>query len=533
MNNVVLIEKCLFMIEVLLVVILLGSVFITSGLFMEEENDAKLYFILISTILLLIYCLISNKGLQKLKDSLKSSILRYGVVFVCMLTTVHGFLQYCGLFISNHVAFPITGTFENPAGFVAVQATMFPFVFTSCFDKEKGIILQLVSIVIAILCFISVLLAGSRTGFLALCSVMAVVLSSREKVVYFFKSHLWIWIPFLIVFLFSSIFLYYLKRDSADGRLFVWNRCIELICEHPLFGYGTNGFHRCYMSAQADFFRMHPESPFDMLADNVTHPFNEFIKLTIQYGLVGLSVVISMIVWIVRKLIKSDRRTKILGLSFLSSLFIMSLFSYPLRYVAVWLLALFAIIPVTIKQGVFLPRFIKYIICSLLFVCMVITLKSMYYDMKWAELSERSIVGQADRMIKYYEGMKNKMRHNPLFLYNYAAELNYLGRNVESADLISECSEKWNDYDVQMLSASNYAFLKDNEKAIHFYDQAHFMIPCRFEPLYGKMMVFISSNDTISALNIANEINEKPIKVRSERVSFIVDQARAFLSNIE
>ena len=47
------------------------------------------------------------------------------------------------------------------------------------------------------------------------------------------------------------------------------------------------------------------------------------------------------------------------------------------------------------------------------------------------------------------------------------------------------------------------------------------------------MMVFISSNDTISALNIANEINEKPIKVRSERVSFIVDQARAFLSNIE
>jgi hypothetical protein len=51
--------------------------------------------------------------------------------------------------------------------------------------------------------------------------------------------------------------------------------------------------------------------------------------------------------------------------------------------------------------------------------------------------------------------MKPQMQHNPLFLYNYAAELNYIGRYEESLMITEECRLGWNDYDVQMLLADN------------------------------------------------------------------------------
>jgi len=63
----------------------------------------------------------------------------------------------------------------------------------------------------------------------------------------------------------------------------------------------------------------------------------------------------------------------------------------------------------------------------------------MYLDMKWAEMSKRSLAGQTERMLPYYEKMKPQMKHNPLFLYNYAAELNYIGRYEESLVITEEC----------------------------------------------------------------------------------------------
>ena len=158
---------------------------------------------------------------------------------------------------------------------------------------------------------------------------------------------------------------------------------------------------------------------------------------------------------------------------------------------------------------------------------------NMYYDMKWAEISKRSIVGLADRMIKHYEGLELVKKKDPLFLYNYAAELNVLGDYQKSVDLTRRCAERWDDYDVQIMLASNYAYLHDKDNAVKSFDQASCMIPCRFEPLYGKMTVYVNCNDTINALRMANDIVEKPIKVRSGRVSFIVEYARQVLDKYD
>lgn len=520
------------MVSIILLFIIAGGIFITSGLFKEIENTPKEYYIIISITLLFLYCFTSRKGLKQLIESLQSRILHYGIVVVCMLTSVHGFLQYFGLMSSNHSAFPITGTFENPAGFAAVQAALFPFVFTKCFDKANGKYLHFFTIAVSLMCFVSVILSGSRTGFIAICSVIVIVLAFTDTITIFFKTHRWLWAPIILLTATAFVTLYHIKPDSADGRLFIWSRCFEMIKQHPLLGYGASGFHRCYMSAQADYFRVHQDSPFIMLADNVTHPFNEYIKLTIQFGLVGFFAAIVLLIWIIWILFKSEKKTKVLGLSFVTSLFIMCQFSYPFRYAVVWLMCFIAITPAVVKsekQTFEVPSYIRIVTSSLLLLVLVTTLRRMYYDMKWAEISKRALIGQVDRMLKYYEGMPSDIKHNPLFLYNYAAEMNYSGHYVESLDLVLQCAEKWDDYDVQLLLAGNYAYMQNKEKAIQSFDQAYNMIPCRFEPLYGKMLIYNDLNDTINVVRMANEIIEKPVKIRSERVSFITNHAQQLI----
>lgn len=523
------------MIRVLLVLVLFGSVFINSQLFIENLNRPKSYFLLISSLILLFACFISRKGIQKLFESLKARDLFYGVIIVCLLTTIHGLFQYLGLFPSYHRAFPITGFFENPAGFATVQAAMFPFVFICCFDKDSNRFFKYFSIAVSALCLVSVILSESRMGFLAICAAIVVVLAFTDSVACFFKKHRWVWILLLILTTLLFIILYYVKRDSADGRFFIWARCFDLIKERPLFGYGSNGFMGNYMSAQADYFRANPDSPYIMLADTITQPFNEYIELTVNYGLVGLTTALALLILIVRRLFRSDRQTKVLGLSFVASVFVMCQFSYPFMYHVLWLLCFIAIAPAFISNNkkLVLPRYIRYMASSLLLVGLALSLRSMYYEMKWTEMYKRTEKGYINRMMPYYEDMKHVMKNNPLFAYNYAAELNRAQRFEESLEILDLCSKSWNDYNVQILYSDIYAKKGNMDSALIACEQAYNMVPSRFDPLYREMLIYGFSNDTVNALRTAYEILEKPIKVRSDRLNNILSMAEQFVAKLD
>ena len=523
------------MIRVLLVFILFGSMFINCGLFQEYLNRPKMYFLIITSMALLLGCFITRGGVQKLVDSLKSRKLLNGVTIVCLLVLVHGFLQYFKVMPSYHRSFPITGMFENPAGFITVLAAMFPFVLSRSFDGNNGRFPQFFSIVVSVLCVVSVILADSRTGFLAMCAAFAVFLAFTDTVSSFLKKHRWIWLPVLILAVIMVVLLYYIRQDSADGRVFIWKRSFELIKEHPIFGYGIGGFHTNYMRAQADYFRANPDSPYTMIADNVTHPFNEYIKLTVNYGLVGLIIGITLLVLIVRKLLKSDKQTKVMGLSFVASVFVMCQFSYPYQYSVMWLLSIYAIAPAFLKTGkeIVIPTYIRTIVSILLIGGLGFSLVRMYYEMKWTEIAKRSLRGRAGRMMPYYEDVNRVMGHYPMFLYNYAAELNVLEQFDESLEVLSKCSDKWSEYNVQLLYIDNYFKLGQLDKALEACDEANMMVPSRFGPIYRKMLIYMMQKDTVNATRMANEILDKPIKIQSEELDRMVFAAESLINLYE
>ena len=52
------------------------------------------------------------------------------------------------------------------------------------------------------------------------------------------------------VFLLTGI--YFMKKNSADGRLLIWNISKEIIKDHPLYGVGYGRFATFYNDTQAN-----------------------------------------------------------------------------------------------------------------------------------------------------------------------------------------------------------------------------------------------------------------------------------------
>ena len=515
--------------------IFFGGVFITSKRFMNVENDAKAYFIGVLLILFLFVCSFSRKGLSRFMTALRTKGVGIGFSIVCFMLSTYGLLQYFGFIPFRHYAFPITGTYENPAGFAAVQAALFPYALYICFQNENKRWTRWFAGITAVLCFVTVILSGSRAGVLAICAAATVVLVLQTNVLSVFKTHRWLWLPLILTIVIAAVVMYRIKASSADGRLFVWSICLDMIKERPLFGYGIGGIEKHYMDAQAAYFSMHPDSPYVMLADNVTHPFNEYIKLTVNYGLVGLAMALFVLALTVKRLFKSKENVKVIGLAVTASVFVMCQFSYPFHYAAVWFIAAIAVIPAFFKESEGkeeweTPKYLRITLPVMFSVLLAVVLRMMYLDLKWAEMSKRSLAGHTERMLPYYEKMKPQMQHNPLFLYNYAAELNYIGRYEESLSITEECRLGWNDYDVQMLLADNLENTGQIDDAIDAYRHAEDMIPCRFDPLESMMALYLGQGDTLRAIGIATKIVNKPIKISSFRTKEIIDKGYKVLN---
>jgi len=157
----------------------------------------------------------------------------------------------------------------------------------------------------------------------------------------------------------------------------------------------------------------------------------------------------------------------------------------------------------------------------------------MYYEMKWTEISKRALQGRAGRMMPYYEDVERVIGKNPLFLYNYAAELNAVNKFQESLDVLSLCSKSWNEYNVQTLYIDNYYKMGQFENALKACDEAYYMVPSKFAPLYRKMLIYVASNDTVNAVRMASQILDKPVKIQSEELDKMISAAEGLISLFE
>ena len=325
-----------------------------------------------------------------------------------------------------------------------------------------------------------------------------------------------IWVRLSLIPLLLLLLL--IKTSSTAGRWFIYRRCFDMISEKPLWGWGTNGFAANYMSQQASYFMEHPDSSYSLLADNMYHPLNEFLLISINYGLVVTAILTILIIILLT--FKRSKKNSFVGLGRLLIINILafSLFTYPFSYPFTWVITLYAILMIICPQYV-------YIRCSSLKsgVLIVIIVLATYQLFEWWHPRKEwlYVINSNNgytrkKTMNIYKDLYSNLRSDYRFLYNYACEL-YFSEDYENAQIvINECNKLLVDYDLSILSGDIELAQGNYKNATQYYINAHYMCPCRFLPLCNLYDLYKLQGDRKKCRLLRNEILSMPIKIRSD-----------------
>lgn len=492
----------------------IGSIFVYSHQFTDAYIVPKWCWTLfvLSGILLCAAIL----ALQRKSVSVDMSIWGSIIVFSCLLQAIYGILQYVGLYSSN-ATFRMTGSFDNPAGFAACLCAGLPFV--GCLLSNHCKYIRHVGWLVGIMIAIPVILSYSRTGIVCiavLCCLSVYERLKRRKVLKY------VILIGLILLLFGG---YWIKKNSADGRILIWKCGLEMVKDASWLGHGIGSFEAHYMDYQADYFRHQGlQHRYAMLADNVKQPFNEYLGILINWGIVGLLLLSGIISTLIYCYKLNPTLEKKVAFYCLISIAIFSCFSYPFTYPFTWIVLFLAVI---ILIGEYLKQIkitkrnrtiisILVMICS--FIGIIKVTERIRIERDWYKTSVFGLCHSYDKALPLYANLEYKFDNNPYFLYNYAAVLSEDKHYEESLKIALKCRQYWADYDLELMIGENYQNLDNLELAEKYYNNAAMMCPSRFLPLYKLFHLYKENNNHNQAQKLAEIIINKPMKIKTPTI---------------
>lgn len=198
-------------------------------------------------------------------------------------------LQWAGGVKSCSPLFIITGSWESPNVTAMFIALTVPFQIQEILSSRRkaawtGILIMNLFILLLLQC---------RTAYVGVIITFLLFVSNSSGI----KKHItairkrYIVTMSIAVFIVSGLGaygLYQMKRNSADGRVFIWKLSTKLIQEKPLKGYGYGLFERTYNLKQAEYFQKEKASPAE--TQNARHVFmcyNDFLEQSIEGGVIS------------------------------------------------------------------------------------------------------------------------------------------------------------------------------------------------------------------------------------------------------
>jgi tetratricopeptide (TPR) repeat protein len=326
--------------------------------------------------------------------------------------------------------------------------------------------------------------------------------------------------------------LYFLKKDSANGRIPVWNSTWDMIRDKPLTGHGHGTFNAKYMLYQAEYFETHPESKYADLADNVLHPFNEYLLVWAEHGIIGIGCIALLCVLLIRHYFREPSHIRFIALLSMLSLAVLSCFSYPFEYPFIWVIAFLNIALICPSGKVSSRRTVNATRTGLVLIAialLITVVPLMKAEIRWNTIAKQSLAGKTREVLPEYDRLYKYLGRNGLFLYNYAAELHEVKDYVKSLSIFERCVRYYNDMDVQMLLADNYKESGRYDEAEKHYKLAATMCPGRFMPLYQLTELYTATGRTDETRTLAQQIIDKKVKIPSATIHAIKQKMRELI----
>lgn len=460
------------------------------------------------------------------------------LVSLGILEGLYGILQYFYLVPNVASTFPISGSFDNPAGYSVALSSVFPFAIYLISKTNYIRCLRIFGVVGVVVFITGIFLAQSRSAIFAVITVLTFWFISScffRQLSCNLRTIMLVAVCFFFMILAGVVYLY--KKDLANGRLLITMCTFHMIKDEPVTGYGVGGFEKEYMLYQARFFEINPESPYIRLSDNVRHPFNEYLKTIVEYGFIGLMIVIVFFLFIIRAYKQNRSIENRTSISVLIGIAVFSCFSYPLTYPFARFVALIAAANLfkderalfILKNNLLFP--LKTSMSLLIMTLVILCLFSMKNEYRWNKIAQPSLAGKTETVMPDYARLYRLMKTHGLFLYNYGAELNYIGKYKDSNNILKDCCRYMNDMDVQLLLADNYQQIQEYDKAEEHLILAYNMVPVRFTPLYRLALLYQMMSNADCTYNTALHIVNKKVKIPSSEVIQMKEEMKKIITN--
>lgn len=401
-----------------------------------------------------------------------------GLVFYEFLL---GLLQVLGVRASGHTGFAMTGTFANPGpygGLIAILLAILGVYVLQNYNAQKWYdkALMILSSISCALCIIVLPASMSRAAWLALGIAVLVFGFEELRLADWIKKHKRLSVIASVIVLIAMTGVFFLKKDSAIGRLHIWHMELRAIAEEPLTGHGKGTVLGVYGDTQAEYFaeKERPEI-ITKVAGCPEYAFNEYLKIGVEYGIPAMMGIIAVLILLIVLLLKF-RSPFAYGLIAFG---VFAFFSYPLEA-----------IPIK-SEAEKEWESIRY-------------LASM-------ELYEDAV----EELAPLYDNLKDNYR----FIYDYGYALHKCKRYQESNEILKEGAKISSDPMFYNIIGKNYEEMGRYDLAEGAYMHAHYMVPSRIYPLSLLMNLKIKTGDIHYAIEIGEkiqsmDINEKVVAMR-------------------
>lgn len=454
---------------------------------------------------------------------IENGIILIAAIHVCYLSA-----QSLGLASSGNSLFPLTGAHENPNITAMALALSIPFIIKKTAHAEHRKIMAV--LLMAAVIFLTML--KCRTAYLGLASMaVCLVVSSPISVIRTDSVCRYRVFPALCIAVAVSglmIVGYYWKKDSADARLFIWQRTVEMIVSSPS-GYGYGRYEPQYNLYQSAYFATHKEEySRSTTASASSSAYNDILEHGVQGGIAGgllYGIFLIMPAWV------AYRNRMTCCLCTLTAVCVMSMTNSICNAITPWImfLATTALVGGSGRNtgyGKVLDcvLFTTVALLTTLLLCRSVRLAYSQKMLKEYQVAETVSVS---RVCSLHPAIGTSEAY-----WRYLAERHELAGNSAAADSCFTEARKYTSAPLLLFkSAACKERLGDKVHAIRLMKTAVCMLPGNFSLKYHLMMMYVRMDDKKHATEVACEILSSPVKRENGTVYFIKEEAEKILDN--
>lgn len=418
----------------------------------------------------------------------------WSLVLLGAIEAVWGLRQLYGFSVSGHSRYALTGSFFNPGPYGGYLAMILPvclhLYLRACEWKSTDVLHKIEKVTaglagILILCVLPATM--SRSAWIAAaisCAWVAYMHRDRRKWSVLWRRYKKRYLTWVVVGLFVLILggagIFFLKPDSAMGRLFMWKITCKAIVEHP---WGCReGFVYAYGEAQEKYFGSGDYAVWEeRVAGSPEYAFNEYLELALTAGVMLGVMFFSTIgagLWLGTKW----GRYEICGA--LISLLVFSFSSYPMHF------------PVFMVTGICLLFACgagdvggKFLICGTCALIWTVGLNGKWQREEdacrdWVYARMLYHQGNYTAANEAYHKLYPQLDERGEFLFEYGHSLYKSGRYDLSNSFLEQAALYSTDPMILNIIGKNYQEMQYYEKAETYYWASVHRLPGRIYPYY-------------------------------------------------